>query len=407
MSDGAGRHEKTGGDTGGDTFPRKAVLATGALFFCSGFVFASWGVHIPTIKDRFGLGEGLLSLAMLSVAAGAVIAMPWVGRLAGRRGSADISLRSGLAIALAIGLLLLMPSYAILIAWLLLFGAATAALDVSMNAQAAIVELRASRPIMSAMHGLFSVGGIAGALLGAAWNAAGGGALPHLLAVGALGAVLTLAARPHLLAETPHVAADGAEAHAARHHLDRHLRTLGILAFLGLVAEGAMYDWTTVYLRDYAHAQSGWINAGYAAFSIGMSAGRFGGDWVRGHAGSIRVLQLSALLCVAGVALAILFPHPLVATLGFGLVGLGTSNMMPVLFSAAAAVEGMPAAEAIAGMARLAYIGLLIGPVMIGALAQAAGLRIGLGLVALAALAVGAGASVVLRSAPGSRRRAP
>jgi fucose permease len=373
---------------------RNSRIATMTLFFSSGFVFASWGVQIPTIKDKFQLGEAALSVAMLSVALGAVIAMRRVGALSARLGSAGTSFYSGLLLAVAVALILAMPSYAMLIVWLLLFGASNAALDVAMNAQAAIVENLYARPIMSSMHGLFSLGGFAGALLGAAWFAMDWTTTSHLFAVAVITAVSCVLARPGLRPDMPHE-----ETHSAsdRHAVGRQLRRLGMLAFLGLVAEGAMYDWTAVYMRDHAHASVAWVNAGYASFSAGMAGGRFTGDAIRGALGNVRILQWSAVLCVAGIALALLLPLPLPAALGFGLVGLGASNMMPVLFAASANAKGIPPSEAIAAMARIAYMGLLTGPVLIGALAQAVGLQLALCLVGVAAAMVGWRARPALR----------
>jgi predicted MFS family arabinose efflux permease len=378
---------------------RNSRIATMTLFFCNGFVFASWGVQIPVIKDKFALGEAALSVAMLSVAFGAVLGMRRIGALSARLGSARASLYSGLLLALCVALILVMSHYALLVIWLLLFGAANAALDVSMNAQAAVVENAYARPIMSSMHGLFSLGGFAGALLGALWFGLGGGPASHMLLVAVLTAVGCVLAHPALLAEPPHVD-DGAA--VERHHVDRHLRRLGVLAFLGLVAEGAMYDWSAVYMRDHAHASTIWVNAGYAAFSAGMAGGRFAGDAIRSALGNVRILQWSAGLCVAGIALALLLPLPIPAAIGCGLVGLGASNMMPVLFSASANAKGMSPAEAIAAMARIAYMGLLCGPVLIGAIAQAVGLPLALCVIGLSAALVGLRAPKALREVHGA-----
>ncbi|MEC5384548.1 MFS transporter [Uliginosibacterium sp. H3] len=373
---------------------RSSRIATMALFFCSGFVFASWGVHIPTIKDKFALGEGALSIAMLSVALGAVLAMRRIGSLSAQLGSARTSLYSGLLLAVSAGLILVMPDYTLLVIWLLLFGAANAALDVAMNSQAAIVENLYARPIMSSMHGLFSLGGFAGALLGAIWFGLGAGVTSHMLLVAVITAISCVLARPALRTDPPH---ESHESASDKRQVGRHLRRLGMLAFLGLVAEGAMYDWSAVYMRDHAHASAAWVNAGYAAFSAGMAGGRFAGDAIRGALGSVRILQWSAGLCVAGIALALLLPLPLPAAIGCGLIGLGASNMMPVLFAASANAKGIPPSEAIAAMARIAYMGLLCGPVLIGLLAQATGLPFALCIVGVSAAMVGMRARGALR----------
>jgi fucose permease len=373
--------------------PRASRVATSLLFFCNGFVFASWGVHIPSIKDKFQLSEGALSLTMLAMAFGAVLAMGRIGRLSAALGSARTCVWSGLLLALGVALILFMPSLPALIVLLLIFGAVMAALDVAMNAQAAIVESAYGRAVMSSMHGLFSLGGFAGAALGALWRATEASTQSHMLCVGLITAACCLAARPALRGDPAH--AEHASAHA-KGQAKRQLLQLGILAFLGLIAEGAMYDWSTVYMRDYTQASLAWINAGYAAFSIGMAGGRFTGDAIRARLGNVRTLRWSAALCAAGIALSLLWPAPIPAALGFGLIGLGTSNMMPVLFAAAANVPGMAASEAIADMARIAYLGLLFGPVLIGALAQLLGLPLALILIGLSAAMVGLRARAAL-----------
>jgi predicted MFS family arabinose efflux permease len=296
-----------------------------------------------------------------------------------------------------------MPNYWGLVGWLALYGAANATYDVAVNAQAATLEARYRRPIMASLHGCFSLGGMAGALVGGAWLAHHGSPQWHV-GLAAMGCALVILAgarfmQPDMLpGEAPASAATGnAEAterkpgrrqapppaldEAARRKLHRRLMGFGILAFLGLVVEGAMYDWTAVYMREVVAAQGAWIGAGYAAFSLGMAGGRFGGDPVRARMGGARLLRVSSLLCVGGVLLALLWRQPAAAVAGFALAGLGLSNVMPVMFAASGEVArsaGMASAEAIAVMARLAYLGLLVGPVVIGAIAHGISLPVAL-----------------------------
>jgi len=358
----------------------RATRGTMALFFANGATFATWGVHIPTIKARFGLSDAMLSLAMLAVAGGAILVMGPVGRWVGKMGSARASMLGGVAFACMTLVILAMPSFALLLPALLVFGMANAMFDVGMNAQAATVEAsRSTRPVMSALHGMFSLGGMIGAAFGGLMLSLQVPPLLHTALIAAMTAAVALGTRRGLLADHPVLP-------TADHHKDhatRGLWLLGLMAFLGLVGEGAMYDWTTVYMREVAEAPLAWISFGYAAFSGGMACGRFGGDRLRARFGDARTLTGSAWLGFAGIALAIAVPWPLAALIGFSLMGLGAANMVPIFFVAASRLPGVTAAEAIARVARFAYVGLLLGPVMIGGVAHLASLRIGIAVVAL------------------------
>lgn len=357
----------------------RATRGTMALFFANGATFATWGVHIPTIKARFDLSDAMLSFAMLAVAGGAIVAMGPVGRWVARLGSARASMWGGVAFALLTLAILAMPSFALLLPTLLVFGMANAMFDVGMNAQAATVEASRTRPVMSALHGMFSLGGMIGAAFGGLMLSLDVPPLVHAAMIAALTAAVAIGTSPGLLADHP--AMPTAEHH--REHASRGLWLLGLMAFLGLVGEGAMYDWTSVYMREVTLAPLEWVSFGYAAFSGGMACGRFGGDRLRARFGDARTLTGSAWLGFAGIVLAIAAPYPLVALVGFSLMGLGAANMVPIFFVAASRLPGVTAAEAIARVARFAYVGLLIGPVLIGGVAHLVNLRVGITLVAL------------------------
>ncbi|MBY4899005.1 MFS transporter [Cupriavidus sp. AU9028] len=350
-----------------------------ALFFVNGATFATWGVHIPTIKARFVLSDAALSVAMFVVAGGAILAMGPVGRWVARVGSARACLVGGVACALATASILAMPAFGWLLPALLAFGMTNAVFDVAMNAQAATVEAGRSRPIMSALHGMFSLGGMVGAGIGGlmlAWQVP---PFAHAAGMAAITATVAWVALRWLLPDHP--PAPSSDRHRA--HAARALWLLGALAFLGLVGEGAMYDWSTVYMREIVAAPAGLVSLGYAAFSAGMAIGRFTGDRVRERFSDAGTLAASAWIAFGGMALALLWPASATTLLGFALMGLGAANMVPIFFVAASRLPGLAPAEAIARVARFAYVGLMIGPVMIGGVAHLAGLRIGLGIVAL------------------------
>lgn len=243
------------------------------------------------------------------------------------------------------------------------------------------------------LHGMFSIGGMAGAAAGGALLSAGMPPALHLALAAGVGATVLVVACPAVLPHIPH--------HAHAHGSGNRWRSpalwmLGGIALVALIAEGAMYDWATVYMRDVVAASPALASAAYAAFSGGMAAARFAGDKVRARFGAPQLVFASASLACAGMIGALLLPYPAAALTGFTLMGLGLANMMPVLFAAAARVKGIHAAEGLAHVAGLAYFGLLFGPVAIGAVAQVANLTVGLSVVALCAALVAAVAPRVL-----------
>jgi fucose permease len=373
---------------------QRARIATMALFFVAGMMYASWGVHVPTVRDKFALSPGTLSVALFSVAIGSIVAMMTIARWIARAGSRTACLAGGLAMSACGALILVVPTYPLLIAVLALFGFSMATLDVAMNAEASAVETALGKPIMSGLHGMFSVGGIAGAAAGGALLSAGMAPAVHLALASAVSAAVIGAATPAVLPHLPpHEAAHGQPGDRWR---SPALWMLGAIALVALIAEGAMYDWATVYMRDVVGAGPALASAAYAAFCCGMAAARFAGDAVRARFGAPQLVFASASLACAGMVGALLLPYPAAALTGFALMGLGLANMMPVLFAAAMRVKGIHAAEGLAHVAGLAYFGLLFGPVAIGMVAQAANLKVGLSVVALCAAIVALVAPKVL-----------
>lgn len=324
------------------------------------------------------MSEASLSLAMFMVAAGAIVAMKFAGSWAARIGTRRASVQAGVAFGVMTALIMLMPTYPTLLAVLLLFGITNAGFDVAMNAQAATVEANHHKPIISSLHGMFSLGGMAGAAAGGVLLELGVPPAVHCGGMALVTMATALCAGPFMLPD--HVHAEGEPAHPTT---GRTLFVLGLLAFFGLVGEGAMYDWTTVYMREIAQSPEAIASAGYAAFSGGMALARFGGDVARGHWGNMRVLRASGVLATAGILLALLWPAPAAVLAGFGLMGVGAANMVPIFFITASRLPGVPAAEGIAAVARFAYVGLLVGPVIIGLIAHGSDLRWGLSVVAL------------------------
>jgi predicted MFS family arabinose efflux permease len=360
-----------------DTTLSRAAWGVRAQFFVSGALFATWGVHVPTVKEHFGLGEQALALALLAGGVGALLALSQAGRLIGRQGPRVVALASGLAYALAIAALLVFERYGLLLALMLLFGVATSWFDVAINAEASELERRTARPLMSGFHGMFSLGGMAGAAVGAALLRAGLTPQQHLAAAALAGGLVVLLACAVMLRE---VAPGGSGAMSLPRGT---LKWLGLLAALGLIAEGAIYDWSVLYLKQELRADSATAALGYASFSAAMAAARFGGDRVRARIAPLPLMRASGALGTVGMAMALLVSEPVLALIGFALVGLGLANVVPVLFSAAARVPGVSPAHGIAAVSSLGYLGLMAGPPLVGVIAEARSLTLALGTIAL------------------------
>ena len=362
------------------------IWALRAQFFVAGALFATWGVHVPSIKAHYGLQEQALAIAMLAAGAGSVVALLQAGRILARRAPRQVVPFMAVLCVFAVGSLLLPARYGILLALMLVYGMAAAVFDVAINDEATAIERISGRPLMSGFHGMFSLGGMVGA---AAWSllapldVAPG---EHLVGAAAALGALALFATPFMLRQERQGHPSGTGLSLPR----GPLALLGVMAGLGLIGEGAMYDWSVLYLRQELAAPTAIASLGYASFSGAMAAGRFGGDWVRARVAPAPLLRASGLLAAVGMALALAVPHPAAALGGFALVGLGFANMVPVLFSAAGQLPGIAPAHGIAAVASVGYFGMMAGPPFIGFIAQASSLTWGLLVVILFAVLLAA-----------------
>ena len=358
---------------------RATRMALSALFLLNGVGIASWAAHVPFIKQRFGFSDALLGFALLSMSLGSVVTLLGGGRLIARFGSRLVIIVAGFTFCLALALLMLVPVAPLLFLLLPIFGASIGAMEVGINVQSVEVEKRYARPIMSTFHALFSVGGLLGA--GIAALSLAREVLPsvHMGIIALVLVAIVLVGMPQLLRAEPSQGAGGTALALPR----GPLLGLGMLAFFCLVAEGAMADWSAVYLRDRLGTDAAFAAAGYAAFSVAMAAGRFGGDALRARTGAVPLVRVSAALAALGLGVALLVAQPVAALLGFACVGLGLANIVPILFTAAGRTPGVASEVGIAAVASFGYFGFLIGPPLIGFVAQVTSLSWGLALVAL------------------------
>lgn len=369
-----------------------ARASTRVQFLALGTLTGTWGAHIASVKARYAIDEALLSTVLLAAAVGAVAALFVAGRLVGRVGARNAAALAAALMSLALGAVLDHAGIVPLLASMVLFGASMSLFDVSINTEGSELEARGGRPIMSNLHGMFSVGGMLGAAVAAGllWV----GVAPRWQLYGVcltIAAVAAVASRGMLETHAP--PASGGAAHFAWPR--GRLLAIGLLIFAGMTAEGVMYDWSVLYLKQEIALPQARAALGYAAFSAAMALARFGGDHLRARYSEPQVLRWSAVLAAVAMTVVLLAADERVALVGFALVGAGLAPAAPILFNAATRVPGVSRAAAIASVTSIGYSGFMVGPPLIGSIATALSLTLALGVVAVAALLLALGARYV------------
>lgn len=359
--------------------PRLARIAVTTIFFTNGALIANWFVRIPDVKQQLGLSEGTFSLALLCMALGALIAQPIAGIVIGKQGSRIITTVMAFLFCAAIILPGFATSLPLLMLALFLVGASNGALDVSMNAQAALVEHQYRRSIMNSFHAFWSLGGLLGAAVGGLAVANGLTVANHFMLAAAVAAVVMFVATRKLLHDGPAPAS-----HEPAFALPtRALLPMGVVALCALICEGAIGDWGAIYLREWLGTPAAVAATGYSVFALMMAGGRFAGDWLTTRFGSGHIVRAGGGLVVLGIGLVLLSATPWIAIAGYGLVGAGVSCIFPLILSAAARTPGVTPGTGIAAMATAGYTGFLLGPPLIGSMAELISLRGALGVLGL------------------------
>lgn len=344
---------------------RLARLATALVFAFNGFLWAAWVPHIPEVKDRLGLSDAALGLALLGPAIGSMISMPLVGRATTRFGSGRVTAAMAFLSYLVIagpGLAWNLPT---LLFSLLLWGMAAGALDVAMNAQAVQIETSYQRPIMSSFHAFWSVGTVLGTAVGSLGAGLSISLARQQAGLAVLLAIVTWWAASRLIADH-----QVEEYQPGGRVFEIRLVLLGIAGVCALLSEGSAGDWSPVYLRDDLHVTAGHAGLAYGAFTVMMTTGRLLGDRFVGWLGRARSLAIVAAIGAVGMAGGLISGSLLGAMLGFGCLGLGLSVLVPVFFSTAADGPGA-AGPKLAVVSSFSYLGFLLGPASLGPLASA------------------------------------
>ncbi|CAM2154771.1 Uncharacterized MFS-type transporter YPO1221/y2967/YP_0917 [Pararobbsia alpina] len=345
-----------------------ARLATRLAFLVAGFGVAGWAPLVPFAKHRLGVDDGVLGMLLLCIGLGSVVAMVITGALSARYGSKPIIVAGGCGLAVILPLLAVVSTPLTLGITLLAFGASLGSLDVAMNIHAVEVERLEAKPLMSGFHALFSVGGFAGSSLMTLLLSLHIGTLASTLLCAVLMLIAILSARPRLIeTASPH---DG-PFFAIPRGIVLLLASLTAITFL---VEGALLDWSALLITGKGLVVAAQGGVGYMLFSIAMTCGRLGGDSLSARIGDRAMMFWGGVLAIIGFVVLLTAPVAALAMLGFVLIGLGASNVVPVLFRRAGSQRAMPSALAVAAITTTGYAGNLVGPAGVGFVAKGIGL---------------------------------
>lgn len=376
-----------------DASPGRAQqMSTRIIFLLSGFAMSAWAPLVPFVKSRLDISDGTLGLLLLCIGAGSTFSMPLTGMLTGKLGCKTVIVVALLLLCIDLPLLTVMDSPVGMALALLLFGVAMGMVDVAMNVHAVVVERASGRAMMSGFHGFFSIGCILGALAVSGLLSLNFTPFIASLVVIALVVLTLFLVSKHLWQDTKSKQGDPMLV------LPRGwVIFLGLLCFVMFMTEGAMLDWSALYLTSVRAVSPHHAGMGYTLFAVAMTVGRLSGDKVVNYFGRFKVLFFGSLIACAGLLLSVGVDSLYAVAAGFVMVGFGASNLVPIMFSAAGNQKTMPANLAIASVTTLGYAGILAGPALVGFIAQLYGLSIALSCVAALMLLVTASARAVTR----------
>ncbi|MCD8071696.1 MAG: MFS transporter [Alistipes sp.] len=365
-------------------------VSVGAFYFLIGLVFASWASRIPDIKNALGMNEAQLGGVLFFIPVGQMAAMALSGYLVSKFGSRRMLVLAAVLYPLALVLIGAARSILELSAVLVFFGMAANLANIAVNTQAIGVERLYGRSIMASFHGLWSLAGFIGGLLSTLMVGLSLSPVSHFTIVCGISFIIILAMRPSLMPRdgerSPKPDKDPKGRIFTRP--ERLVILLGVISFLGMVCEGTMFDWSSVYFEEVIAPKATLVRLGYIASMCSMAIGRFTADRFITRFGSSAVLRVSGVIISSGLLLATLFPNLWTATGGFLLVGLGVSSIVPICYSLAGRSKGILPGVAIAMVSTIGFLGFLLGPPVIGFVAHGTSLRFALGIIAVFGLSI-------------------
>lgn len=344
--------------------------ATRTAFFIAGFAMGVWAPLVPYAQHRLNIGSGELGSLLLCLGLGSMITMFFTGRLTSRFGSRPMIILGVLIVCITLPLLATVNTTLDMIGSLLLFGAGLGLTEVTVNIQGALVERYSSRPLMSGFHAFYSIGGIGGAALGSVLLSLG--LSPLQMVLGSIILMLGLLAycRPHLLP----FAKGKDDEHVGKFRINARLLLMALVCLCSFLAEGAILDWSGIWLNQERGLAIQYAGVGYVCFGGAMALMRLIGDRFIYHVGRFNSLIISGSLAAAGYILAVITPEWQLSLAGFVLVGIGASNVVPIITTLASQEPLMPTNKSVAFVSTLGYVGILMGPAALGGVAHLASL---------------------------------
>jgi len=353
-----------------------AQYSTRIAFLIAGFAGAAWAPIIPYVKLRCGLDDAHLGLLLLCLGAGSIVSMPVAGSLAGRYGCRWIIAIATLAICAALPVLASSASILLVAIALIVFGAGVGTIDCVVNVQAVIVERACRRTMMSGFHGLFSVGGLLGAVGVSSLLSLGLSPAIASVSVASLLVLSGIFALPGLL--TGPANSEESAVFVLPHGV---VLAIGIMCFIVFLTEGSAIDWSAVFLATARRVDMRYTGLGYVAFACTMTVGRLLGDYLVNRVSGHLLVTGGSLLAAFGMLLIAVVPVWQITLLGYALVGGGCSNVVPILYSAVGRQRYMPEHLAVSAITTLGYAGILAGPAALGFIAQITDLSFSLAIV--------------------------
>lgn len=351
--------------------PKRIRNAVALFYFCQGLAFSSWASRIPAIKSELNISEGQLGTLLLLMPIGQLCTMAISGKLVAAYGSKQVLRIVVLIYALILCSIGLATAYWQLAVILFFFGVVGNMCNIAVNTQGVEVERIFNRSIMSSFHGAWSIAGFTGAMIGLLFMNLHISTFYHFIVIFALIALNLIVNQRYLVPGK----APKTEKKSLFSKPESSLVHLGIIGFLSMATEGAMFDWSGVYFKDIVKAPENLVVVGYASFMVMMATGRFVGDYFIRTYGSKRVLQCSGVLMSTGLLLSVFFPTFLVCTIAFMMVGLGVACNVPTVYSAAGQNKKVSPGIALATVSSVSFLGFLMGPPLIGYIAELTDLR--------------------------------
>ncbi|HEY8930485.1 MAG TPA: MFS transporter [Mucilaginibacter sp.] len=358
--------------------PRYYRVGCAIFYFISGFGYSSWASRIPTIKHQLNLNEAQLGTVLFALPIGLMVTMPITNVLLSKYSSRGVMLFGSVFLAVLLVLIGVTNSMWQLIIVLFFFGSARNLLTLSINTQGVAVQALYKKSIMAMFHGIWSLAGFAGAAVGYLMVSFNVGVEWHFLAV----SIILFAVTFYFINNTVYQEPIPLSKKPIFSLPDKYLLKFSLICFGSMACENAMYDWSAIYFQKAVHAEKATATAAFVVYMVAMTTGRFVGDKLVTRLGIKTVLRFSGIFIFCGLMLSVLLPYTVSAMLGFILVGLGVSCVVPMIFALAGKSKNMSSSSALASISTIGYIGFLLVPPFVGFVAHAINIRVSFGVVA-------------------------